>query len=161
LPGNSILLPALVIDEPFSTHYQSLSDGKSPYFLAICAELKNSIEETVIAWRARGKELPRTDSRSSCFEKDTSRATSYAMSRLSRSAQSSANVAAFRVIVGAATATSATLSNSLAGNPRGVSGTQHVKSTPAPHDRSFHFSRGECLLRNRPAATSRASEVSR
>jgi hypothetical protein len=111
------LLPALVIDEPCSPHYQKLCDAKSPYFLAICVQLKNSFEEMVIAWDARGSELPRTDSRSSRFEKDTPRATSYAMSRLSRSAQSSANVAAFRVIVGAAKSTSATLSNSSAGYP--------------------------------------------
>ena len=161
LRANSILLPALVIDGPLGAHYQHLPAGKSPAFLAICTQLKNSIEQTVVAWGGRGKEQPRTDSRSSCFEKDTSRATSYAMSRLSRSAQSSANVEAFRVIVGPATSTSATLFNSLAGYPAGSSGSQHVKSTPAPHDRSFHFSRGECLLRNRPAATSRASEVIR
>ena len=122
LRASSILLPALVIDERHRLHYLMLSDVKSPDFLAICRQRKNSLEETVIAWGACGKDPPRTDSRSSCFEKDTSRATSYAMSRLSRSAQSSANVAAFRVIVGTATSTSATLSNSLAGIPAAPAG---------------------------------------
>jgi hypothetical protein len=118
LRDNSILLPALVIGASCSAHYVGLHDGKSPDFLAICAHLKTRPRKFVIAWNAGRRALPRTDSRSSRFEKDTSRATPYAMTRLSRSAQSSANVAAFRVIVGAATSTSATLSNSPAGIPR-------------------------------------------
>jgi hypothetical protein len=49
------LLPALVIAEPSSLHYESLLNGKSPDFLAICRHVENSIEEIAIVPDAGGQ----------------------------------------------------------------------------------------------------------